>query len=114
MKLDTRTKIVTSREAAVLTHGKSVKQVTGHFDPLLIEHVRRLRDDAAPHDFLVVVVTNSQSPLLPQRARAELVAALANVDYVVMSDSPPTEESDSSLTTEFINLVVNRYAGAAG
>lgn len=84
--------------------------LTGHFDPLLAEHVRRLREHKAGGRPLIVEVTNPRKPLLHQRARAELVAALAEVDYVVLgsgtTDSPAIDES---ITERFIENVLHRY-----
>ena len=53
---------------------------------MLAWHARRLkalRDGSVP---LMVVVTDPRSPILPARARAELVAALRVVDYVVLPE----------------------------
>jgi hypothetical protein len=49
---------------------------------------------------------------LPQRARAELVAALAGVDYVVMKagDTPSDEPEDAQIQREFIQHVLERHA----
>ncbi len=89
--LDTREKILT-QAAAVETarrlrrEGQPVKLATGWFDPVLAGHARRLealRDESAR---LMVVVADPRSPILPARARAELVAALRVVDYVVLPE----------------------------
>ena len=40
----------------------------------------------------MVVVTDPPRPILPARARAELVAALAVVDYVVLSEEERLED----------------------
>lgn len=89
--LDTREKILT-QAAAVATarrlrqEGTPVKLATGLFDPVLAGHARRLEaltEDGAP---LMVVVADPPRPILPARARAELVAALRVVDYVVLPD----------------------------
>ena len=86
--------------------------ISGHFDPLLAEHVGRLRQAREPGSRLVVEVTNPARPLLPQRARAELVAALAMVDYVVLG----TEQlaADSDLTEHFINHVLEVHREETG
>ncbi len=89
--LDTREKILT-QAAAVETarrlrrEGHPLKLATGWFDPVLAGHARRLealQDGSAP---LMVVVADPRSPILPARARAELVAALRMVDYVVLPE----------------------------
>ncbi len=72
----------------------------GCFDLLHVGHVRFLEGAAEHGDALVVGVNSDQSvaalkgpgrPLLPARARAELVAALESVDYVVIFDEPTAE-----------------------
>jgi bifunctional ADP-heptose synthase (sugar kinase/adenylyltransferase) len=89
-----------------------VRWVTGHFDPLLVDHARRIHEFVTNGQMLVVVVTNPEHPLLPQRARAELVAALAGVDYVVMKagDTPSDEPEDAQIQREFIQHVLERHA----
>src|SRR5579864_3166480 len=86
--MDTRAKIIDCKSAASLVtqlrhEGGSVRVVTGHFDVLVAEHVRRLRDIAVQPAKLFVIVLDPPAPLLSTRARAEMVAALAMVDYVV-------------------------------
>jgi bifunctional ADP-heptose synthase (sugar kinase/adenylyltransferase) len=89
--LDTRTKILTQTEAVATARrlrqeGTPVKLATGWFDPVLAGHARRLealKKDSAP---LMVIVADPPRPILPARARAELVAALRVVDYVVLPE----------------------------
>lgn len=91
--------------------GRPAHQVCGHFDPLLAEHVRRLAKARQPGRMLVVEVTNPARPLLAQRARAELVAALSAVDYVLMSDrqSSAADSLDSGISERFIAHVLERH-----
>jgi bifunctional ADP-heptose synthase (sugar kinase/adenylyltransferase) len=92
---------------------KPVQWISGHFDPLLAQHVRRLREVATSGHTLVVVVTNPAQPLLAQRARAELVAALSMVAYVVLGDADSAD--DSGITDRFIEHVLARHGeGGAG
>ena len=59
--------------------------VTGYFDLLLAWHVcelARIREGAGA---LAVIVLPLAGELLPPRARAELVAALRMVDYVLIA-----------------------------
>lgn len=56
----------------------------GCFDPVTAEHARRLAEIAAAGRPLAAVVVDPPDPLLSRRARAELVAALAVVDYVLL------------------------------
>ena len=91
---------------------KSTCWVAGSFDPLLAEHVRRLSEHVAPGRLLVVEVTNPARPLLPQRARAELVAALTMVDYVVLSNGTANSPAiDASVTRQFMDDVLKRHRG---
>jgi bifunctional ADP-heptose synthase (sugar kinase/adenylyltransferase) len=83
--MDTRKKIIEparAREIARELHSR-LTLVTGYFDVLRTGHIRRLQQLAAAGKGLMVVVLDPPQPILSQRARAELVAALAMVDYVV-------------------------------
>lgn len=81
--MDTRCKILTLDAALALPPGLAI--AAGTFDVLRPEHARDL---AAIHARpLLVAVLPSDGELLPQRARAELVAGLRMVDYVVIADS---------------------------
>ncbi len=94
-----------------MTTGRQVNRVSGHFDPLLAEHVRRLHRETSPDRLLVVEVTNPEHPLLPQRARAELVAALGDVDYVVLAEAAPAEAYDLDVTQWLVERVRSRSNG---
>ena len=86
--------------------------MAGDFDPLLAEHARRLQEHCAPDRLLIVEVTNPDKPLLSQRARAELVAALAMVDYVVLSNGAATAPPfDASVTDRFVDNIIGRHRG---
>ncbi len=84
--MDTRSKIL-SRDAA-LALPPPLTLITGYFDILRAEHARDLQQarDQAPTQPLMVVVLTGLNQILEQRARAELVAALRMVDYVVIAD----------------------------
>jgi len=108
--LDTRSKILTTEEARRKLNEKPVCWVSGQFDPLLAEHARRLLACVTPGKLLVVEITDSLQPLLSQRARAELVAALAAVDYVVLSDREPSNDTaDAAITEKFVLHVLGRH-----
>ena len=73
--------------------GRTIAFANGCFDLLHVGHVRYLQGAAAEADRLVVAVNDDSSvadlkgpgrPILPASDRAELVAALRGVDYVVM------------------------------
>lgn len=84
--MDTRSKILTP--AAARRIAVPVTVVTGFFDVLRAEHARELtkaRRAGSGHPLLVVVLP-LDGALLGQRARAELVAGLRMVDYVVAAD----------------------------
>jgi D-glycero-beta-D-manno-heptose 1-phosphate adenylyltransferase len=98
--MDTREKIL-SREGIhdVLDEhrrsGRKIVFANGVFDLLHVGHVRYLQSARAEGDLLVVGVNSDAStrklkgegrPILTERARATLVAALAAVDYVVIFD----------------------------
>jgi glycerol-3-phosphate cytidylyltransferase-like family protein len=97
--VDTRNKILDPAEAAARIHrlcadGRSVRLITGFFDPLTPAHARRLNRLASENSHLTVIVTDPPDPILPLRARAELAAALAAVDLVV---PVPAEQLDEFL-----------------
>jgi rfaE bifunctional protein nucleotidyltransferase chain/domain len=73
--------------------GRSVAMPNGCFDLLHVGHVRYLQGAAAEADVLVVGINTDASvrrlkgdgrPLQPEDERAELLAALACVDWVVI------------------------------
>ncbi len=80
--------------------GRRVAFANGCFDLLHVGHVRYLRASAAEADRLIVAVNDDGSvrglkgegrPILPAVERAELVAALRRVDYVVVFSDPNVE-----------------------
>jgi len=74
--------------------GQTVVFTNGHFDLLHVGHVRYLQAARALGDALIVGLNSDAStrarkpgrPIVPQEERAELVAALACVDVVVIFD----------------------------
>jgi D-glycero-beta-D-manno-heptose 1-phosphate adenylyltransferase len=73
--------------------GRTIALANGCFDLLHVGHVRYLQGAAAEADCLVVAVNDDESvrglkgegrPILPAADRAELVAALEAVDFVVV------------------------------
>lgn len=79
--------------------GRRIAFANGHFDVLHVGHLRYLRAAKEEGDVLVVGINDDESvtllkgegrPIAPQDERAELVAALAPVDLVIIfsGDSP--------------------------
>lgn len=75
--------------------GRTIAFANGCFDLLHVGHVRYLQGAAVEADRLVVAVNGDRSvaalkgpgqPILPASDRAELVAAIRGVDYVVVFD----------------------------
>ena len=75
--------------------GQRIVFANGCFDLLHVGHVRYLEGARQQGDVLVVGVNSDRSvrqlkgegrPLLPEEARAELLAAMEPVDYVVIFD----------------------------
>jgi glycerol-3-phosphate cytidylyltransferase-like family protein len=97
--VDTRSKILTPEAARTLAPDRPLAVVTGWFDVLRAAHVRELdeirrRTGAAT---LLIVVLPLGHGLLPLAARAELVAALRMVDYVLPGDCVDWNRIVSSL-----------------
>jgi len=78
----------------------------GCFDILHVGHIRYLAGAKAEGDVLVVAVNSDKSvrklkgegrPILPEQERAELVAALESVDYVIIFGEPNVEPLLESL-----------------
>jgi rfaE bifunctional protein nucleotidyltransferase chain/domain len=81
-------------------HGRRIVLANGCFDTLHVGHVRYLEGARREGDILAVAVNTDSSvcnlkgpgrPILPESARAELVAALRAVDYVVLFSEPSVE-----------------------
>ena len=110
--MDSRSKIVARDEIEGRLENDRLKNggarwVSGHFDPLLAEHAERLAEARQPGRVLVVEVTNPAEPLLGQRARAELVAALSMVDFVVMGEGSAAMDAD--IRERFVEHVLRRH-----
>jgi rfaE bifunctional protein nucleotidyltransferase chain/domain len=109
--MDTRAKIL-SRDGLheVLEEhrraGRKIVFANGIFDLLHVGHVRYLKAARAEGDILIVGINSDASarklkgegrPILTERARGALVAALADVNYVIIFD----ELDVNSLLREF-------------
>jgi hypothetical protein len=83
--MDTRSKILSSSEAAQIALRATV--ISGYFDPLLAWHASRLEELKGDSPLLALIAT-PPNPILPARARAELVAGLKVVDHVCEAPAP--------------------------
>lgn len=100
--MDTREKILSRAglHGVLDEHGRDGRKIifaNGVFDLLHVGHVRYLQAARAEGDVLVVAINSDSStrklkgegrPILTERARAALVAALGGVDYVIVFDEP--------------------------
>jgi D-glycero-beta-D-manno-heptose 1-phosphate adenylyltransferase len=100
--MDTREKIISRQGLAVILeeHRRAKRKIVfanGVFDLLHVGHVRYLEAARAEGDVLVVGINSDSStrklkgpgrPILTERARATLVAALKSVNYVIIFDEP--------------------------
>jgi rfaE bifunctional protein nucleotidyltransferase chain/domain len=86
--------------------GKKIVFTNGCFDILHIGHIRCLEEAKNRGDILIVALNSDQSirsikgpsrPFTPEAERAEVLSALACVDYVVIFDEPDPLELISSL-----------------
>jgi D-glycero-beta-D-manno-heptose 1-phosphate adenylyltransferase len=95
-------RVVNERELADLVdrdraEGRSVAFANGCFDLLHVGHVRYLAGAAAQADRLIVAINDDRSvkglkgpgrPILSAADRAEMLAALESVDYVLTFSDP--------------------------
>ena len=93
------------RVAELKAQGKKIAFANGHFDLLHVGHLRYLRASRAEGDVLVVAINDDASvarlkgpgrPIVPADERAELLAALETVDFVITfeGDSPASLLAD--------------------
>ena len=89
--------------------GRRVAFANGCFDLLHVGHVRYLAGAAQEGDRLIVAVNDDPGvaalkgggrPIVPAAERAELIAALASVDYVVVFSDASVERLLRLLTPE--------------
>jgi len=93
LSLDALLAVLGERRAA----GERVALTNGTFDLIHVGHLRSLEGARAHGDVLVVGINSDASvrsykapgrPIVPEAERAELIAGLACVDYVVVFDEP--------------------------
>jgi len=89
--------------------GRTIAFANGCFDLLHVGHIRYLESAAREADVLIVAINDDDSvrtlkgkgrPILSAADRAELVAALRCVDYVVIFSEPTVGPLLTSLTPE--------------
>src|SRR3989344_7858927 len=93
-------KIKTPEEIKVIAeklkeHGEIVVTTSGSFDIMHSAHVHFLSKAKREGDVLIVLLNSDESikrnkglkrPIIPQKERAKMLAALNSVDYVVLFD----------------------------
>jgi D-beta-D-heptose 7-phosphate kinase/D-beta-D-heptose 1-phosphate adenosyltransferase len=91
--------------------GKEIVFTNGCFDLIHLGHVRYLEAARAEGDVLVVGVNSDRSvreikglkrPVVPEDERAEVLAALACVDYVTVFDEPDPLETIRALLPDVL------------
>lgn len=99
-KVKTLTELIPLR-AALRESGKKLVFTNGCFDILHIGHVRYLNEARSLGDAMVVAINSDRSvreikgpsrPITPESDRAEVIAALASVDYVFIFDDPTPKQ----------------------
>ncbi len=87
--------------AAAKNDGRRIVFANGCFDVLHVGHVRYLEAAKALGDLLIVAINSDAQarrlkgegrPLMPQDQRAEIVSALAAVDFVTIFEEPTVTE----------------------
>jgi len=100
--MDALDKIVTLEDLAnrlgkVRKSGRKIVFTNGCFDIMHVGHVRYLAEARSQADMLIVglnsdasvhLIKGDKRPIVPQGARAEILASLASVDYVVFFEEP--------------------------
>jgi len=111
-----RDKIKTKKRLQILLrdmHARGGRSVftNGCFDLLHIGHVRYLEKARTFGDALIVGLNSDKSvrfikdprrPITPQRERAEILAALGCVDYVVLFDEPDPKSLITALLPDVL------------
>jgi bifunctional ADP-heptose synthase (sugar kinase/adenylyltransferase) len=127
--MDTRTKVlprqeIASRLAALSANGSRAVTAGGWFDVLQAEHGRRL-SAAKPENTRLIVFVYDDRPdrrgVLDAWSRAQMVAALAVVDYVVICDQadaaslaarsnlPPPLSIEDAMPRDIVADVLQRH-----
>jgi D-beta-D-heptose 7-phosphate kinase/D-beta-D-heptose 1-phosphate adenosyltransferase len=94
--------------------GKRIVFTNGCFDIVHVGHVRYLREAGKLGDILVVGLNSDRSvsslksgrPVTPEVQRAEVLAALEMVDYVVVFDEETPQRAEVLAALEMVDYVV--------
>ena len=106
--------VVSLKEAVTIqeklrTEGRTLVLTNGHFDILHVGHVDCLQRAKALGDVLIVGLNSDAStrllkgqkrPIVPQEERAQLLAALQCVDYVIIFEERTAERLLAALRPE--------------
>jgi D-glycero-beta-D-manno-heptose 1-phosphate adenylyltransferase len=111
MKVLTRDQLVPLLQAE-RTRGKRIVFTNGCFDLMHVGHTSYLQAAKDLGDLLVVGVNSDESvrslnkapdrPIVPESQRAEVVAALGSVDYVVLFNEPDPQSLIASLQPDIL------------
>lgn len=90
--------------------GKKIVFTNGCFDLIHVGHVRYLKEAKNLGDVLIVGINSDASvsrikpdrPIVPQDQRAEIVAALESVDYVILFDEATPYELIRSIQPDVL------------
>jgi rfaE bifunctional protein nucleotidyltransferase chain/domain len=92
--------------------GKRIVFTNGCFDLMHVGHTRYLRAAKDLGDLLIVAVNSDESvrslnkapdrPIVPEAQRAEVVAALGSVDYVILFNEPDPHSLITALQPDIL------------
>lgn len=97
--------------ARLRRQGKKVAFTNGCFDILHVGHIRYLEKARSLADILVVGLNTDRSvraikgekrPIVPEKERAEVLAALEGIDYIVFFDDPDPFKLISALKPDVL------------
>lgn len=109
-KIKSLTEIIAER-ARLRESGKKLVFTNGCFDILHVGHVRYLNQARALGDALMVAVNSDRSvreikgkgrPIVNESERAEVLAALAGVDFVVLFDDPTPQSIIDAIVPDIL------------
>ncbi len=91
-------------------NGKTIVLTNGCFDLLHVGHIRYLQGAAAIGDILITAINSDKQvkslkgpgrPAIPEKERAELIAAIRYVDYVTIFDEPTVADLILAIKPDF-------------